>query len=122
MATLGVAKKQTARARQVFERSANQGGFFATGRDRLVLPAFRDTPSATPSADSSRAKNGGSGGSGSGHGSELHPLILGLIERLPPADSVWPPQEREKWLRLAESIFSMMYSDEGPSSGGSDSE
>lgn len=63
------------------------------------------------------AKNGGGSGDGNGHGSELHPLILGLIERLPPSDSVWPTQEREKWMRLAESIFSMMYKDDAQREG-----
>jgi hypothetical protein len=36
MVALGVAPKQKERARQVFDRSADQAGFFAHGRDRLV--------------------------------------------------------------------------------------
>lgn len=40
MASLGVAPKQTDKARQVFERSARQAGFFEQGDDRLVLPRF----------------------------------------------------------------------------------
>jgi len=36
---LGVAEKQKDRARQVFERSAEQGGFFEHGKNRLVMPA-----------------------------------------------------------------------------------
>jgi hypothetical protein len=38
-AGLGVAKKQTDKARQTFQRSAQQAGFFAYGQDRLVMPA-----------------------------------------------------------------------------------
>lgn len=38
MHTLGVAQKQVAKARQAFARSADQAGFFAFGRDRLVKP------------------------------------------------------------------------------------
>src|SRR5438132_2853701 len=39
MHKLGVVKKATERARQVFQKSAQQAGFFAYGTDRLVLPA-----------------------------------------------------------------------------------
>ena len=38
MANLGVSSKQTSRARQAFERSANDAGFFQHGMDRLVMP------------------------------------------------------------------------------------
>lgn len=38
MADLGVATKQTAKARQAFQRSAELAGFFRSGRDRLVRP------------------------------------------------------------------------------------
>ena len=37
-AQLGVAVKQTDKARQVFERSARQASFFGAGPDRLVRP------------------------------------------------------------------------------------
>ena len=47
---LGVAEKQTGRARQVFERSAEQANFVEHGKDRLVMPAvaLRETPPETP--------------------------------------------------------------------------
>lgn len=35
---LGVSSRQTDRARQSFQRSAEQAGFFAHGRDRLIVP------------------------------------------------------------------------------------
>jgi hypothetical protein len=38
MAELGVSGKQTPRARQALQRSAEQAGFFRHGRDRLVHP------------------------------------------------------------------------------------
>ena len=46
MVALGVAEKQTGRARQVFERSAEQANFFEHGKNRLVMPAvaLRDPP------------------------------------------------------------------------------
>jgi hypothetical protein len=46
---LGVSVKQTAKARQAFQRSAEQAGFFAHGRDRLVRPAAnRHDPDRSP--------------------------------------------------------------------------
>jgi hypothetical protein len=47
MNAFGVAPRQTDKARQAFERSARQAGFFAQGEDRLVQPRFgRDVGSA----------------------------------------------------------------------------
>jgi hypothetical protein len=74
MGGLGVAPKQTDKARQVFERSARQAGFFAEGEDRLVQPRF-DRVLPPPQHDERReatspgdaARHGGSGG-GSGRG------------------------------------------------------
>ena len=37
------------------------------------------------------------------------PLIRGLVARLPKADTVWPLEERAKWLRTAASIFALVY-------------
>lgn len=48
MQTLGVAKKQTSKARQVFARSAGQAGFFAFGTDRLVKPVVNASPEVPP--------------------------------------------------------------------------
>ena len=48
---LGVSAKQTAKARQGFQRSAELAGFFKMGKDRLVQPAnlsASDKSSATP--------------------------------------------------------------------------
>jgi hypothetical protein len=48
---LGVSVKQTAKARQAFQRSAELAGFFKMGKDRLVQPTNlpgSDKPSAAP--------------------------------------------------------------------------
>jgi hypothetical protein len=48
---LGVSAKQTAKARQAFQRSAELAGFFKMGKDRLVQPANlpgADKPPAAP--------------------------------------------------------------------------
>jgi hypothetical protein len=43
---LGVSEKQADRARQAFQRSAEQAGFFKNAKDRLVLPATGMKPPA----------------------------------------------------------------------------
>src|ERR1700730_7574433 len=50
MVGLGVASKQKERARQVFQRSATQAGFFAFGTNKLVMPSIKasSTPVLTP--------------------------------------------------------------------------
>ena len=51
---LGVAEKQIVRARQVFEKSAEQGGYFENGRNRLVMPGVamrQDSPPPPAPAD-----------------------------------------------------------------------
>jgi hypothetical protein len=112
MVRLGVSAKQKEKARQVFQRSAEQAGFFAYGRDKLVMPsgvAVGEAPAATPPpADDFRARGatdygtgGGSGGSGrasgpggsgggagSRGGTDLHPFIQGLLVTLPPRRGV----------------------------------
>jgi len=103
MANLGVAAKQTQKARQAFQRSADQAGLFEQGRDRLVLPAgapptkeLSETgPAATP-PEEVRLQG-------------LHPFIQGLLDELPKPGSAWPEGKREAWLETASSIFKLIY-------------
>jgi hypothetical protein len=119
MVTLGVAKKQKDKARQVFQRSAQQAGFFWSGSDRLVKPSGAEVPASTGSGTpdpgpqrESRARNDG-GGSNSTGGQGQNPLLHGLIQRLPPTDTVWTLEQRRKWLVLAVNIFDTIYEDSG---------
>jgi hypothetical protein len=119
MVTLGVARKQKERARQVFKRSAQQAGFFHFGNDRLVLPAIKASAAAAAAIipeganenkqppDNSERRNGGGGSDGTGH----HPFIQGLLKKLPQADTEWPMDARSKWLEAAIRIFDLMYTD-----------
>ena len=36
-------------------------------------------------------------------------LLRGLVDRLPKPDSIWPLDDRAKWLRTAISIFDLVY-------------
>jgi hypothetical protein len=118
MVTLGVAAKQKDRARQVFQRSAHQAGFFAYGPSRLVLPAIKPATAADPAMEPEKQtdkqeKKGGDGGDGNG----LHPLIEGLIKSLPKdPEQPWPIEKRAKWLRAAAQNFDLIYPDTGDDS------
>jgi hypothetical protein len=83
MGQLGVAPKQTDKARQTFERAAKQAGFFAQGSDRLIAPRFdRETlpPAQTIQIEATEpppVPKGGGGNGGSGR-----PLEYELIDLL----------------------------------------
>lgn len=124
MVALGVAPKQKVKARQAFQRSATQAGFFANGTDRLVMPSVRAGNSGSQSIgeepvkreeEGSNGRNGGNSGPGGGSG--YHPFIEGLLDSLPTPKSPWPIDARRKWLQTASGIFDLIYSD--PSNEGS---
>jgi len=111
---LGVAEKQTGRARQVFERSAEQAGYFEAGKTRLVMPGI-----ASRSAEESR-EDAGDGGGGKPpppppppQGPTLHPFIQGLLLKLPEPETEWELAQRVKWLQTAANIFDLIYKGDG---------
>lgn len=121
----GVASKQKDKARQAFDRSAQQAGYFDHGsRDRLIRPAVADISGQQPteSIDVSRSAEaepdardrlGGSGGGGGGTSNtvrgRLHPFIQGLLDSLPEPETNWAEEGRAKWLQAAANIFDLMY-------------
>jgi hypothetical protein len=125
--SFGVAPKQVERARQAFQRSAQQAGYFDHGsRDRLVRPPIG---SATGTASESPAERyqafepepevenngGGTGGSGGGRRPPrgLHPFIQGLLDTLPEPNTNWTVEGRAQWLQTAANIFGLLYKGEG---------
>jgi hypothetical protein len=108
MVNLGVAPKQSDKARQVFQRSAKQAGFFEFGIDRLVMPPLNGAPqpAATSAPAPEKAPVLAAGGGG---GDDLHPFIKGLLQKLPEPESEWPVEQRAKWLTTAMNIFDLMY-------------
>jgi hypothetical protein len=118
MAALGVAVKQTDKARQAFERAAKQAGFFDAGNDRLVRPKSEASTQRREAQDDDTGKGAGevrrerhSGGTGGGgcSGGKQHPLIQGLLVTLPEPGAPWSESDRKAWLGMAESIFKMIY-------------
>ena len=108
---LGVSEKQKEKARQVFERSADQAGFFEHGRSRLVLPGVAKGSSPTPApTPGKKVENESSigGGSGDGGNGPSDPLISALIQKLPKAGP-WPSDDRVMWLQMVAMAFQMAY-------------
>ncbi|MBL8597830.1 MAG: hypothetical protein JNL14_08850 [Devosia sp.] len=112
MVQLGVSEKQKDKARQAFERSADQAGFFEHGKDRLVQPGI--APGHTPPAKENNV-GGGAGGNGSGGGSgsdgnppDTDPLIAALIQKLPKARD-WGIGQRVAWLQMIAMALQVNY-------------
>lgn len=108
MESLGVSSKQKDKARQAFERSARQAGFFAQGEDRLVEPIVRrgrwqsDTqPPAELPTDSAPSANS--------YNQNMHPFIEGLLQSLPAPETEWSTEQQAKWLQTAAGIFGLIY-------------
>jgi hypothetical protein len=110
----GVAPKRGGNARLAFERSARQAGFYEHGDDRLVAPivSSAETPrtaelAATiePITSKATAVTYASVLKGPGR----HHLIEGLFQELPDPGVKWGTTERARWLRLAASVFDVLY-------------
>lgn len=120
MVGLGVSPKQKDKARQAFQRSATEAGFFAFGPNRLVLPAIKASKKAD---ENNGAKNGESYGKEEKEKPDespkrkQHPFIQGLLDKLPEAETEWPVEARKKWLQTAANIFDLMYSGNNDDAG-----
>lgn len=120
--SFGVAQKQTARARQVLERSAEQANFFEVGRDRLVRPTIKQGDAPKPKnnqggGDGNGGANDGGGGGGGDEFSGLDPLVAGLLRRMPKTGAQWPIGERARWLQTLAMNLSFIH-DDGPDEQG----
>ena len=105
---MGVSEKMKDRARQTLERSAEQARFFEQGRNRLVMPgiaAGEKRRVMTLGADTGLLWRRWS------TGSDIDPIIQGLLSRLPKSVDVWPEAERKVWLPLLEGSFELIYKD-----------
>lgn len=105
---LGVSEKQKARARQTFESSAEQTGFRAHGANRLVMPAVV-VPPPPPPDDNKGKRGGGSGGSGGDVGLNLDPLLIALLQKIPPQGNDWPQDRRLRWFKTFAMNVSEVY-------------
>jgi hypothetical protein len=109
---LGVAEKQKGRARRVFERSAEQAGFFDHDKTRLIMPSVtrNDQPSdngQSKEKEKEKEKDKGESSIGSG-GGPSDPLIAALIQKLPDKGP-WTSDDRVMWLQMVAMVFQMAY-------------
>jgi hypothetical protein len=113
MVSLGVSNKQKEKARQAFQKSAKEAGFFAYGATKLVYPALGNVAATQkPKEDKDepsdpKGKDKGDGGGDDGR----HPLIAGLIKALPDTGADWSLDARKKWLQAAAMNFDYVYTD-----------
>lgn len=114
IANLGVAEKQKGRARQTFERSAEQAGFFEHGKNHLVMPGVQAGTEPPKPKEEENNRGGGNGGGTGGGGDQpdIDPIIRGLLARLPKTGDVWPEAQRALWLDLLKNSFKLIYKDE----------
>jgi len=117
MVTLGVAQKQKDKARQVFQRSATQAGFFQYGTSKLVLPSIKVSapaiaPVAEPEVEPEKKRK-----KEEDDAPRRHPLIEGLLKELPEPQSEWNSEDRKKWLEMASTIFNVIYKDSDDNRG-----
>ena len=107
---LGAAPKQKDRARQTFQKSAQQAGLFNSGKDRLILPAgisesmlSSDTPpqlkqreAQTPAVIESKVI-------------ATDPRAGLLVSTIPSPDSGFSAGERKQWHAMADAIFDQIF-------------
>jgi hypothetical protein len=111
---LGVAKKQTDRARQAFDRSARWAGYIKAGSDRFVSPILRnERPSASTDpgdgSDGQQSMRQNPGGGAANENDGLDPVIRALVQKIPPTGAPWGSDEQVMWLRMMAMAFSMAF-------------
>jgi hypothetical protein len=105
MRELGVPPKQAKKARQVFDRSAEQAGFFQDGRTRLIAPILA-RPLSPPAGQVQPPLP-----PPTGRGNALW-ILNGISIGLPEPGTNWPMSDRVKWLQAAAQIFAVAYQGE----------
>lgn len=100
MKRLGVSPKQTERARQAFQRSAEQAGFFGNGPDRLVAPAAVAGPADDKKDDLAKKRPPGSGA--------LPPEVEELMAKLLNDGAQWPAEQTHEYVAAARTIYEML--------------
>ncbi len=118
MVRIGVIETQKSRARQVFEKSAEQAGFFETGRNRLVMPGFaaradeEEQQDPDPKDDGHDKVKGGGGGGGGSVGLDLDPLLIELLKKIPPTKAGWAAPQRLRWFKTFAMNVSQIYDED----------
>jgi hypothetical protein len=109
MVSIGVPHKQQSRARQHFQRDAEQAGLFNERKTRLILPKGISIESIK-SADLSVHGQGKSLATEIPLGQTNIPsALLPLFDSLPPVGAEWPSAARQQWMRILDRSFDRLY-------------
>jgi hypothetical protein len=117
----GVSPKQKEAARQAFDKSAAQAGFFGAGNERLIEPIIagvaspaggRPAPADDGEVETTDNRRGGQEMAATPP-SGLHPFIQGLLKTLPEPETNWAIEGRAKWLTAAANCFDLIYKGSG---------
>lgn len=101
---LGVSAKQTARARQAFQRSAELAGFFKMGKDRLVQPADLPGTDDPPSPPKDYKQNPGPPPSNAALPAPLSELWLTLLRE----GRSWSPEKIQEFVDAARTLHDLL--------------
>jgi hypothetical protein len=111
MIRLGVPDARIGIIRRVFLRSAETAGYFRSGRDRLIRPS-----TGTPIGDIAprHVSESESAGPVVVPPAEAvpmadHPLIQGLMAKLPPEGERFTRRQRQRWLDTAKAALDLLY-------------
>jgi hypothetical protein len=116
MGVMGVSSKVRDKARQVFQRSAAQAGFFSFGNTRLVMPSIKAS-AAAPTETEIEEEKPPEKKKEKKESDRRHPLIEGLLQELPEPQTEWTTEDRKRWLEMASTIFNVIYKDSDDSRG-----
>jgi hypothetical protein len=105
---LGVAAKQVTTARQAFQRSAQQAGYFHQGRNRLVKPPPSGTVGETGYPDERTDERREEGQPGM----QADPLLASLFQKLPSKDEGFSKNQRDNFVTALNAIFTLVYGPE----------
>jgi hypothetical protein len=105
---LGVSEKQVTTARLAFQKSADYAGFFAHGRDRLVMPAG-GTMVPEPASESTASGREAPASSSESPSIMAHPQIVGMLGALPEPGQDFPQDDRDLWLEAAKVNLQLIY-------------
>jgi hypothetical protein len=101
---MGVAAKQVVTARQVFQRSAQQAGYFRHGRNRLVKP-----PQGIVTESGYAEERTDEGQEEGQPGMRADPLLASLFDKLPPKEKGYSGRERQDFVTALQAIFNVVY-------------
>jgi hypothetical protein len=110
MKSFGVPEKQTDRARQSFQRSAEQAKVFNNKKDRLVLPAGVSVDS-TPSNGAKERKMETPQATPLTFNLDRNAVLAPLLKVLPDAGTEWSREARRMWRKILEETLDVMYKD-----------